>query len=68
MAEVRLIRLTWENGVNFKMDTKLGDGSYITIMEMEENGCIAKLWPDAQNLCEKFFGKCITDIGTVMSG
>ncbi len=69
MAEqVRLVRLTWENEVGFKMDTKIDAGSYITIIEMDENGNIAQLWPFAQQLCEKYFEKTITGIGTEMKG
>ena len=67
MAEqTRLIRLTWENGVNFKMDTKLDDGSYMTIIDMDENGELPKLWDNAQSLCEKFFLEKITGIGADM--
>ncbi len=67
MAEqVRLIRLTWENSVSFKMESKLDEGSYLTIIEMDENGHIAQLWPPAQQLCEKYFERTVTDIGTDM--
>ena len=63
----RLIRLQWENGVQFKMDTKLNDGEYITIIEMEENGCIGTLWDTgAGAICKKFFDSQIDDIGDVM--
>lgn len=64
--QVRLIRLTWENGVGFKMDTKLGEGSYITIIEMDENGSIAQLWPPAQQLMEKYFEGVVTGVGGEM--
>ena len=65
-ADVRLVRLSWENGVQFKLDTKLNDGSYITIMEMDENGDIAQLWEHAGKLCKKYFETQIDSIGGVM--
>lgn len=65
-AQVRLIRLTWENGVSFKMDTKLDAESYVTILEMDENGNIAQLWASAQQLCEKYFEATITGVGNDM--
>ncbi len=63
---VRLIRLTWENDESFKMDTKLDDESYITILEMDENGNIAQLWEHAGKLCKKYFDTQIDHIGTEM--
>ena len=66
-ADTRLIRLSWENGVNFKMDTKLNDDSYITVIEMDENGCIGTLWDNgAASVCKKFFDSQIDNIGDVM--
>ena len=65
-AQTRLIRLTWENGVNFKMDTKLNDENYITIIEMDENGHISSLWTNAQSICETFFNEKLNTIGTEM--
>lgn len=65
-ADVRLIRLTWENGVQFKMDTKLNDESYITILEMDENGHLHALWDNAHKLCDTFFHNTMEDIGKVM--
>ncbi|KKL90373.1 hypothetical protein LCGC14_1905320 [marine sediment metagenome] len=63
---VRLVRLTWQNGVRFKMDTKLDSGSYITILEMDENGDIGALWPHASQLCEKYFKQQMASIGEAM--
>ena len=65
-ADVRLIRLTWENGVQFKMDTKLNDGGYVTILEMDENGCLACVWEYAGKLCKKYFDTQIENIGGIM--
>lgn len=63
---VRIIRLSYENGVRFKMDTKLNSGAYVTILEMDENGDIASLWSSAQQLCEKYAREQLTAIGKVM--
>ena len=65
-TETQLIQLTWENGNLFKMQSKLNDDDTITIIEMHENGKIQKLWPDCQNICEKFFSGVVSDIGEVM--
>ena len=68
MAEdVRLIRLTYENGNRFKMDTKLNNESYITIIEMEENGKMKDLMLGAQSICQLFFNSTMTDISGVMT-
>lgn len=65
-ADVRLIRLSWENGVQFKMDTKLNDESYVTILEMDENGCLVCVWEHAGKLCKKYFDMQIDEIGRIM--
>lgn len=43
-SKVRLVRFTWENGVSCKVDTKLDNASYITIIDVDENGHLNKLW------------------------
>ena len=65
-ADVRLVRLTWENDVSFKVDTKLNDAGYVTILEMDENGCVACLWEHVGKLCKKYFDTQIDEIGKVM--
>ena len=68
MAEqVRLIRLTWENGVSFSMETKLNDGSWLTVTSMDENGYFASLWDRAvPPLCKEYFDQEIAKIGQEM--
>ncbi|KKN74732.1 hypothetical protein LCGC14_0387740 [marine sediment metagenome] len=66
MADTRLIRLTWENDVQFKMDTKLNDEDWLTIIEMDENGNISQLWEHAGALCKKYFETQVDFIGGVM--
>ncbi len=66
MADVRLIKLTWENQDEFKMETQLNDEGWVTILEMDENGNISKLWEHAGKLCNKYFETQIDFIGGVM--
>ena len=65
-ATVRWIRLSYENGVNFTMDTKLDDGSWLDVINMDENGHISSLWPGVETVCETFFSEKIEEIGSVM--
>jgi len=65
-TQTRLIRLTWENDNQFKMDTKLDDGDWITIVQMDENGHIASLWPSAQTICETYVKEQLSLIGSEM--
>jgi len=65
--KVRLIRLAWENGVGFKMDTKLDEGAYTTVIEIEENGHIKDLWESGiEIVCTKYFEKELDSIGSEM--
>jgi len=67
MAEqTQLIRLRWENGVNFEMESKHGDASWITVIQMHENGYLTDLWENAQKVCETFFNRTINDVGNEM--
>jgi len=67
-ATVELVRFTFENGVSFKMDWKQDDGSYVTIIEMEENGHIETLWNNAAEICKTFLAERIKNAGAVMKG
>jgi len=69
MAEHELeLTLTWENQKAFKMTAKEdGAGSpKITILEIEEDGHIADLWPFLQRACETYFTKQLAKIGFEM--
>ena len=47
MAEKKLkITFTYENGVSFQMDSKLNEENAVTILSLEENSCLGKLWDD----------------------
>ena len=66
MADVRLIKLTWENNDEFKMETQLNDEGWLTIIEMDENGDISQLWEHAGKLCKRYFETQVDFIGGVM--
>ena len=67
MAEQeRLIKLTWENGVKFEMDSKLGADPYKTVVKMDEDGDIASLWGVLQKVCETSFKLTMNGIGDEM--
>ena len=59
------LELNWENSKSFSLTMKR-DGTNITIVEVEENGCIASIWPDVQDICEVFFRTTVTTIGDEM--
>ena len=66
-AQVRLIRLAWENEANFKMDTKLDDGEWTTIISVDENGFLDQLWDSGiATVCTKYFETALNIIGTEM--
>ncbi len=66
MADVRLIKLTWKNEDEFKMESQLNGGNWLTIIEMSENGHINLMWEHAGKLCKKYFEIEIDEIGKVM--
>jgi hypothetical protein len=66
-AKTRIIRLSWENDVNFKMDSKLDDGDYITVIDVDENGHLNKLWESGiADVCKKYFETELGIIGQEM--
>lgn len=65
-SQTRLIRLTWENGIEVKLDTRLDDGDWLIVQFMEENGHIADLWSNFQTNMEKFFSLKCTEVGIEM--
>jgi len=68
MAEkVRLIRLTWENDASFEMETKLDDGDWGTIAQIDENGYFSNLWEmGVVPLCKEYFNQELSTIGSEM--
>ena len=66
IQKVRLIRLTWKNDDNFKMETNLNDGDWDIVSMMDENSYFASLWPKAAALCKEYFEREINVIGAEM--
>ena len=66
IQKVRLIRLTWKNDDNFKMETNLNDGDWNTVSMMDENNYFAGLWPSTATLCKEYFEREINVIGAEM--
>ena len=64
--KIQTIKLIWQNGVGFTMETKLDETPWITIIDVDENGEIPELWENIQKVCEKYFIRKITDIGNEM--
>lgn len=67
MAQQTLrLTFTWENGVDFKLASKLNSDDQTTVVEMEENGQIDELWPYIDELCKAFFAAQLNTIGDEM--
>lgn len=60
------LKLTWQNGADFKMTSKLGAAATITIVQMDENGHIGGLWPHVEEICRHYLGHKLTEIGLEM--
>lgn len=66
-AQTRLIRLTWENNVSFKAETKLDDGDWILLLEMDENNHLAGVWDnEITGVVTKFLNLKMAEIGNDM--
>ena len=67
MAETKVnLDFKWENNNFFTVTSKEGDGEKVTILRMEENACIAKLWDNAQGLVITFTAHLLDRIGKEM--
>jgi hypothetical protein len=65
--KTRQIKLTWENGVNFTMTSKLGDESWKIIINIDEDGHLDKLWDvGIAPICTKYFETELNIIGGEM--
>ena len=66
-AQTRLIRLTWENNVSFKAETKLDDGDWILLLEMDENNHLAGVWDnEITGVVTNFLDLKMAEIGNDM--
>lgn len=66
-AQIREIKISWENDDSFKLETQLDSGGWQTIIEMDENGYFSNLWEEGvAPLCKHYFEDVINDIGAEM--
>ncbi len=61
------IKITWQNGVNFKMTAKKDAGEVKSVCNVDENGHISALWEHYQKACEVYFKAELAEIGKEMS-
>jgi len=66
MASKLIIRLEWENNNFFEMGGKFNDDGFITIIRVEENGCIELLWSNISAVCKSYLAKQLDHIGDEM--
>ena len=67
IQKIRLIRLTWKNDDNFKMETNLNDGDWNTVAEIDENDYFDDIWENGiKPACKRYFVKEIDKIGAEM--
>lgn len=66
MSDKYRIILEYENGVNFNMTCKFNDEDNITIISMDENGHIASLWDNIEDVCKTFFAEKLSTVGDAM--
>jgi len=64
--KIRTIRLIWEKGVGFELDTQLDGGDWCVASRIAKNDYFADLWPKTEELCKGYFGKVIDKIGAEM--
>lgn len=66
-ATTLLIQFTWENNVNFKMESKKNAEATVTILALQENACLPKLWEAGiQETIMTYLEYEVTKIGTEM--
>lgn len=61
------IQLKWENDNSFQVLSQLNAGDVITILEMDENDHLAKVWDNyITGICKSFFEQKLKEIGGEM--
>ena len=66
-SQTRLIRLQWENNVSFKCDTKLDDGEWVLVLEIDENNHLSNVWDsEITSIVTKFLTSKLAEIGNEM--
>lgn len=67
MADTKVeLEFKWNNNEFFELTSKENDGEAITIVKVEENACIAKLWDNIQALAITFTAHLLERIGNEM--
>lgn len=68
MASTRIrVDIEWENGVQFEVTCKENSGDVLTVDKVEENGCIAALWPAVTDKVERYIKAVMTRVGNEMA-
>ena len=66
-SQTRLIRLQWKNNVSFKCDTKLDDGEWVLVLEIDENNHLSNVWDsEITSIVTKFLTNKLAEIGNDM--
>ena len=60
------VEFEWENANKFEVTAKLNDEDSITIIAMEENGCIGELWGSVEGLLHSYLSRQLKTIGNEM--
>lgn len=63
--KITTFKLKWENSNHFTMTCDNGEENK-TVVQIEENGHIATLWPDVESICAKFFLEKVQEVGKEM--
>ena len=67
MAETKIeLTYTWENDVSMKLTMQENDGVKFTVLDMDENGCIASMWGYIQGIMTLHNANLVARIGTEM--
>ena len=68
-VKTRTIRIMYENNGTFQMATRLDDGEWYTVTEIDENDYFSDLWESGvKPLCKEYFDNEIDNIGAEMKG
>ena len=61
-----VIKIKWENEVEFCFQAKEEGGDWTTVVAAEENGHISELWQPIQQVCERYIRSKLSEIGQEM--
>lgn len=68
MAENEIeVTIKWENGVTFEMTWKENDGPVLTLVKVDENGCIKEMWSAITDVVERCLKATMARIGKDMA-